>query len=387
MNLDLKPARQRLREFVHVCASAASEVRLTPRADASLYAQCFAIYSLHLIQAQDGLQDAKILASTLRAGLREQRPRDLNDRHAKPFRQLLTFGLSALAILDELKSDPLEDLVREQIESDLAGAFARSGVLQGRAGSGNQSMFSAIFMLHARDHLGMPMQSKLDEWCEAHLRHMNRFGFWGEDRWMTHLQFQNGYHQHEILEYLGVDNPRQSATLEAVRSLADAEGHFAPYPGGGGCYDYDAVFMLTPHGGIPDEETRRLLERTANTLLGEQNADGGFCESRRVRSRSVSQLAGFVRHIAAAWGNPGAFRERLRYGLTLQRPRHDRIHTHWSRYSRRWDESDLWDSWFRMLALARIDVALHPGHAGQWGFIDYPGIGYHPSLRHGARAG
>jgi hypothetical protein len=166
-----------------------------------------------------------------------------------------------------------------------------------------------------------------------------------------------------------------------VRSLADENGHFAPYPGGGGCYDYDAVFMLTPHGRIPDEASGRLLERTARTLLAEQNADGGFCESHLVRPRSLSKLSGFVRHIWAARGNPGVFRERLRYGLTLQRTKHDRIHTHWSRYSRLWSESNLWDTWFRMLALARIDVAMNPEHARNWGFIDYPGIGYHPSLR------
>jgi hypothetical protein len=77
------------------------------------------------------------------------------------------------------------------------------------------------------------------------------------------------------------------------------------------------------------------------------------------------------------------FAERLRYGLALQRAKHDRIHTHWSGYSRRWDESDLWDSWFRMMTLARIDAALDHQPAAGWGFINYPGIGYHPSLGSG----
>jgi hypothetical protein len=244
-------------------------------------------------------------------------------------------------------------------------------------------MFMAIFLLHGRDYLGINIQPKIDQWVDSHLKRMNRFGFWGVKPGITHLQFQNGYHQHEVLEYLGLDNPYLEQTLVAVRSLADTDGHFAPYPGGGGCYDYDAVFMLTPHGLIPDEKTARLLARTASTLLAEQNPDGGFCESLLVRPRSTAQVAGFVRHVWAARGNPSAFRERLRCGLTLQRPKHNRIHTHWSQYSRRWSESDLWDSWFRMLALARIDVAMHPGHAGHWGFIDYPGIGYHPSLRTG----
>ena len=74
--------------------------------------------------------------------------------------------------------------------------------------------------------------------------------------------------------------------------------------------------------------------------------------------------------------------ERLRQSVTLLRPKHNRIHTHWSQYSRRWNESDLWDSWFRMLTIARIDVALDPKKIVEWGFIDYPGIGFHPLLRH-----
>jgi hypothetical protein len=49
-------------------------------------------------------------------------------------------------------------------------------------------------------------------------------------------------------------------------------------------------------------------------------------------------------------------------------------------YSREWGESSLWDSWFRMLSVARIQAALHPSEATQWGFIDFPGIGYHRSL-------
>lgn len=383
MRNDQYPDAKIFQEFVFSCKTTSSEFRLTPRADTSLYATCFAIYSLHLVGALHKLEDPKAIAQLLAVALRSVRPEFEGQSHGKPFRQLLTFVLSALAVLGELSNDPLEDLVREQIERDVGDFLSRSGALSGIPGSGNQAMFSAIFLIHARDFLHIDVQNILNKWIELHLKHMNPFGFWGAQSGMTHLQFQNGYHQHELLEYLGVTNPQQAQTLSAVRSLADHEGHFAPYPGGGGCYDYDAVFMLTPHGRIPDEATRRVLERTARSLLAEQNPDGGFCESLQVRPRSVAQLAGFIRHAWAARGNPEALRERLRYGLTLQRPEHNRIHTHWSRYSRGWNESDLWDSWFRMLALARIDVAMHPEHAGHWGFIDYPGIGYHPSLRTG----
>lgn len=374
----LNATAERLAFFVDSCLPQTATAVLTPNAEPGPYALCFDTFCRKLLMHHGLASDGR--GEVLRQMVRDARRAREYPANDKPYRQLLTFVLSALSILGELDADPLADLVSEQIPHSVGFELQRFECLQGRVGSGNQAMFMAIFLMHARDRLGMNTQSALDEWVDLHVRHMNRFGFWGDDRWMTHLQFQNGYHQHEILEYLGVDNPRLSDTLAAVRSLADSEGHFAPYPGGGGCYDYDAVFMLTPHAGMPDEDTRRLLEQTATSIVSEQNPDGGFCESHWVRPRSLSRLVGFSRHILAANGNFGVFKERLRYGLALQRLKHDRIHTHWSRYSRRWDESDLWDSWFRMLALARIDVALHPEHANRWGFIDYPGIGYHPSL-------
>ena len=377
--------------WLHQCRFAAScflaetveetgVVRLTKASDPSDYARCFHVFLAHTLKQPQPLPSAR-LAVDIREAVRKQRQQRSDSFRQKPFRQLLTFSLSALKVLGRLREDPLEDLVEEQLLDYSNDKLKQLGCLDGRAGSGNQAMFMAIFLIHARDYLGMDTQPLLDEWGEAHIKRMNRFGFWGADAGMTHLQFQNGYHQHEILEYLKVENPWVENTLAALRGLADAEGHFAPYPGGGGCYDYDAVFMLTPQGHVPDEATRALLLLTAATVASEQQPDGGFAESVRVRPRSIANIRRFASYTLDALGKGPLFTERLRYGLTLQRPKHDRIHTHWSQYSRRWDESDLWDSWFRMLTLARIDVAMHPEHASHWGFIDYPGIGYHPSLR------
>lgn len=370
--------REKYASFVQVCASNL-QYKLTPLADSSAYARCFAVFGRHLLQLP--FQDPSAIAAALREDIRIFRRRSSEFPTDKSYRQLLAFTLSALTAIGELASDPLVDLVAEQIPKDVGKALHESGCLEGRAGSGNQAMFIAVFLLHARDVLGLNTNTCVEEWVDLHLRHMNPIGFWGRGGSPTYLQFQNGYHQHEILEYLGVENPKEDAMIRAVSSLADREGRFAPYPGGGGCYDYDAVFLLTPGGRIPDDFTRELLQRTADSIVSAQNPDGGFCESHYVRPRSPANLARFARHIVSAWRQPAAMKERLRYGLTLQRPKHDRIHTHWSRYSRRWNESDLWDSWFRMLALARIEAAMDPSKASEWGFIGYPGIGFHPSLR------
>lgn len=377
-------AKQDYRRFIDACRQPGSNFALTPRADASAYALCFAIFGLQLLRDRETLERHRVDWDHC---LRRELLRIRGERYAvarlqadKTYLQLLTFVLSALSILGTLRHDPLAALVTEVLPSDVAAALREARALEGIARSGNQAMFIGILLLHARDFLDRPVQAALDEWVSLHIAAINRLGFWGPAASMSHLQFQNGYHQYELLEYLHVEATPWRQAAASVATLADADGHFAPYPGGGGCYDYDAVFLLTTSIEVARTHAA-LLSCTAATLLAEQNPDGGFAESLRIRPRSMDNLARSARHVLAGRGL--ARRERLRQALTLLRPRHDRIETHWSRYSRGWSESDLWDSWFRMLALARIECAFDPAAAARWGFIDYPGIGYHPSLRKG----
>jgi hypothetical protein len=378
----LSLARSRYRTFLASCADPAEGYRLTPRADASPYALCFAIFGHHLLLDEGVIAEYRVRWDRL---LRDELVRVQAQRRAavdlqkdKVFLQLLTFVLSALAILGTLDSDPLADVVHAVLSPDVEASLREASADRGVARSGNHAMFIAILLLHARRSLGQDTDHAIADWVRCHWQWMNRFGFWGPGDSISHLQFQNGYHQYEILEYLGEHGDCWDRAADAVASLADAEGHFAPYPGGGGCYDYDAVFLLTASPAVALRH-ESLLARTAATLLAEQNPDGGFAESQRIRPRSLDNLWRSWRHVRAASGRARV--ERLRQALTLLRPRHDRIETHWSRYSRGWAESDLWDSWFRMLALARIECAFDPSAARRWGFINFPGIGFHPSVK------
>lgn len=379
---ELTAARAGYHTFV-MCTRAADGFRLTPRAEPSPYARCFGLYGLSLVgRRADLASGADGWARQIREDLDHVRARRRAagaDLHVdKTYLQLLTFSLSALRVLDRLDDDPLEDHVVPLLSADILADLERAGVFEGAAQSGNYAMFLAILLLHGRDALARD-SDQIARWCSLHLERMNQFGFWGPAGSMSHLQFQNGYHQYEILEYLGVPVPSWPEVADHVAALADDEGHFAPYPGGGGCYDYDAVFMLTGAGSAAVAQHRELLLRTARSILDEQNADGGFGESQRIRPRSIHNVRRAFDHWRA--GRGAARRERLRHGLTLLRHRHDRIRTHWSKYSREWGESNLWDSWFRMLTLARIDAALDPTRAAMSGFVDFPGIGHHYSLR------
>jgi hypothetical protein len=379
--MTLNQISQNYLRFIAACADKESQYRLTLVADTSPYACCFAIFGLHLVGQAIKSSEALYYSEYLRCALRKRRRLAGETPKDKPYRQLLAFTLSALTVLDTLRDDPLEDLVTEQIPFDVSAELERWGCLKGVPGSGNQAMFLAIFMIHARDNLGLMTQKKIDEWVDLHMDHMNPLGFWGGSTKMTHAAFQNGYHQYEILEYLGVSDPKMFIAAQEVMVLADVKGHFAPYPGGGGCYDYDATFVLTPEGRPANDSAKDVLHRLAASLRKEQNPDGGFAESLLVRPRSLSSLSHSIRHIGSAGSNISLLLERLRWAAILQRPKHDRITTHWSHYSRTWGESNLWDSWFRMLALMRIEWALKPTPVSAQRFINFPGIGFHPAVR------
>lgn len=371
----------RLKKFVISCRNENGEYCLTQHAESTPFALCFAIFCLHLIGEIDEslYQDDKvvILLRTNLEAFKKQRERIEDLRFDKPFLQLLTFTLSCLSLLGKLNEEPLADIVVPCLSKNVASDIEFLGALEGKAQSGNKAMFMAILLIHARDYLGVNTNNLIDEWVDLHVSSMNEYGFWGNSPGMTHLQFQNGYHQYEIFEYLNVNNPKIEAAAKAVASLADISGHFAPYPGGGGCYDYDAVSILTTNERIFLRYSN-ILERTRNVILTEQNGDGGFAESHFVRPRSLQNIRSNVMHVLSATGTVRW--ERMRYCLNLMRPKHNRVHTHWSKYSREWGESNLWDSWFRLLAIVRILVALDPASSRNWGFINFPGIGFHPSL-------
>jgi hypothetical protein len=376
--INLNNVRDNYSQFIESCSSE-QEYRLTPRSEISPYALCFAIFGYNLLGDKQKIQENKnIWDCLLRQKLelkRKEREHFGQLNRDKPYLQLLTFTLSALSILGTLKSDPLSREVLELIPDNIEKELKQTGALAGVPGTGNHAMFLGILLIYSKIYLGIDTDQALNNWSSLHLEAINQFGFWGFSKSMSHLQFQNGYHQYEILEYLQNKKVPWNKAADNVAQLADSKGHFAPYPGGGGCYDYDATFIITGAGSKSVNIHKDLLLRTAKTILAEQSIDGGFCESIYVRPISAYNILNSFQHIFSAHGQ--ARIERFKQSITRLRPKHNRIKTHWSVYSRRWGESDLWDSWFRMLTIAKIDVALDPKRVSEWGFIDFPGIGYH----------
>src|SRR5687767_11244175 len=88
-------SRRRFSAFAARCQSGESAYRLTPSADESPYARCFAVYCQHLTQEPFSPAMRASLSRAIRVDIRMYRARNI-DPSAKAFRQLLTFSLSAL---------------------------------------------------------------------------------------------------------------------------------------------------------------------------------------------------------------------------------------------------------------------------------------------------
>jgi len=244
---ELRAAVERYRIFISACESPdGGGYALIPGDTPSAFASCFALFGLWLIGAHEEIARRRQSYATRLIGnlesYRQARASLVSLGTDKPYLQLLTFTLSAAHILSEDCQEAIARHVLEVLPRNVAAELKAVGALDGQPRSGNTAMFWAILLIHARDYLRANVETALDDWVRAHLQTMNRNGFWGPDKSMTHLKFQNGYHQYEILEYLGVHSPQSERAHAAVASLADTEGHFALYPGGGGCYDYDAIY-------------------------------------------------------------------------------------------------------------------------------------------------
>ena len=224
--------------------------KLFERSEVSPFARCFVIFNKSLMKKHDWLEKRKQqLINELNNDLSDLYNKiifkSINWKKDKSFLQLYCFTLSSLNILKgQLNSQNLE-ILKKILDINLIKSLKEKKVNKGYSKSGNHAMFFAVFNIYANNYLKIDRSKEIKEWLEFNFSSINSNGFWGNDRKMDYLQFQNGYHQYEIFEYLEFNKISWNLAAKNIFILADKYGHFAPWPGGGACYDYDAIFMLT----------------------------------------------------------------------------------------------------------------------------------------------
>jgi len=254
---------------------------------------------------------------------------------------------------------------------------------------GNEVMFLLTFMLHENKHYGsdLVLASVCEalDWLDEHQDPTT--GYWGTEAGASLFDAMAGaFHIYLFYYYVGRPVQFLEAIIDSTLSLQKQDGLFSAFGGGGSCEDLDAIDILVNMRKLTTYRRADIdagLRRAWGALLGCQNADGGF--------RWVSRRDYGPRY----WldlVNPMSRLPNSRYRMTrigmrnLIRPRVETMaYSGWKLMEYSVSESDVWSSWFRMVALAEISLSGADGVENpcpqSWVFRQLPGLGWHnPNL-------
>ena len=376
MNLNIKKIIKKANQFIDKLETSKG-FKLFEKSEVSPYARCFVIFTKSLTKQFNWLKKNKIkLIYDLNIDLydfyKEKIINGVDWRYDKSFLQLYCFTLSSLNILNgQLDSQNLE-ILKKILDIDIKKSLEKKGVDIGLSKSGNHSMFFAIFNIYANDYLKIDRSKQIQEWLDFNSNSINSNGFWGNKVNMDYLQFQNGYHQYEIFEYLEFQKVPWIVAAKNTLFMSDRYGHFAPWPGGGACYDYDAIFMLTSKF-VNDVGQENILKKTLKSIISEQNLDGGFCESQYMKNNLWLKLFSTIKHILSQPRHIKLWS--LYVNLNLFRFKNRNITTYWTHTHRKWNESNAWDTFFRLSTTYRIYNHLNLNEKYLFKINNFPGIG------------
>jgi len=218
-----------------------------------------------------------------------------------------------------------------------------------------------------------PENSLIDSWFEYHNRYYNKNnGFWtGGMRGQSQWAYQNAVHQITIFKFWDKELVNYKESVDMIIQHSDQNGTFALLPGGGACWDYDAIHILNFLGikkGYRVEEIKRIFKKTYNHILSTKD-DSGFCENNYVQNIK------FLKDINEFYykGNPISSILRLREFLDSRKSNFSHYPA-WSNCPIKLSESDLWSIWFRNLTLAEIENTMIDSK--EWKFQKFPGLGF-----------
>ena len=344
----------------------------------SSYALCFAKFIEYLICKKINVSHEKLHKKIIYNLYKEKKKINKSFTRLstnKNFMQLLCFSLSLLSLIKKDNSKEIKNIVRQVLPKNIKNFIENNKLCKGEARTGNISMFLAVILFYRNSYL--KKDNSLDLWFKFHEKEMNKNGFWGNSS-DHYLQFQNGYHQYEIFYFFKkkIKSDHVINMFNLILRTADTNFQFAPYFGGNSCYDYDAVFMLIYLCDIKKSLKKKIfnnLKKLQYVILNDINIDGGFSDSKFIRPRNFQNIFFQIKYLLSS-KNFNIFFKRLRFFISLQRNKYNQISTQFQVKKRNWNESNLWDTWFRLLLIAKIDCFVNKKPL-KWNFIKFPGLG------------
>ena len=375
MDFNRETFKIRVNKFLKQLIDKEDDVHLSLNSGKSDFALCFLIHTLFLIGNTEILKNKRLVwINKLEQNIISASTKNLN---SKTFQQLLSLTISCLIILDNPKNLIIKNFCLKLIPKNINTYLNKIGADLGRPGSGNLSMFVAIFCIYLMKYYNINLNDKINSWVKFHKNSMNHYGFWSNKKYSNfrYSFFQNGFHQYEIFNYLNFHDFPLENMQKNILNLQDKYGHFSSIPGGTACHDYDAIYFLTYKNKDTNIKNNLniSLEKIANRILNIQHKDGGFAESLFVRPLNLNKFLIQLDHINIK--NKDGRNERIQRFFANLRPKNSYIKNHWLDYKLDWNETNIFNTWFKILSLAKIDFYFN-NEVKHWNFLNFPGIGY-----------
>ncbi|MBI3160550.1 MAG: hypothetical protein HYZ26_13210 [Chloroflexi bacterium] len=365
--------------------------RLHAKTGATPFASLFALFIFHLVgetrawdagTRQNWIDHVQRLQDPASGLFRDpaHRQRATDEAHSADHldQQLTGYCLSALRLLGARPLHPLA-FIRPWYEPEHTRAWLDGLNWASASNSGNKAMFAGIMLAEEAERGADGAKAGLEAWFEWHDAHADpRSGYWGRGRASRYWEGMQGYvHPLVVYEHCGRAQPALEKAARRTLLLQQPDGLFSPKGGGGACDDLDALHILAAaHRRFPALRLgiEQAMAQARHGLLDNQNPDGGFCWAQRPRF-GLRGWWGVARH-NLDWRHPDKAYVALRAALAGQMKLNRRIETGWSDDGRAWDQSSLWDTWFRLLALVEIELILSPDDlSARWQSIPAPNFG------------
>lgn len=345
--------------------------KFSANADDTIFCTCFALFILDLFketekftheERQDWISYIQSFQNNEHGYFEPERY--YHEDKERNCYQLTCFCLSALGILGAEPRFPLTFVEQWETPGDVKKYLYERGCNEGKPGSGNKAMFLAIFLTYEYERTReKQLLDKINTWFEFHDETQNDSGFWGRGK-SSHffLGVQNGFHQLLVYFYWRRRVNKLDRIVDTILDIQDNQGFFSPVPGGWPCYDYDAIHILVNAYKLVDYrrlEIEKGLERAFHAVFGSQNCDGGFSHSKLKPRDILCPIKTCPFYFSGT--NPWTWYFRIRRSVALVLRNETTVFTGWTGKSRKCDESNLWDTWFRSLSLAEIANAIQLG--------------------------
>jgi hypothetical protein len=348
--------------------------KLTINSDYSSFSHCFGIFILNSIKRLPEFEDYFVIWSNYISTEILEDADDLDFRFNKSKMQKLCFGLSALHLMNIAPNKEVDNLILKIIDCNIEVYLNDIGFFENKSQSANFCMFYGVLLIYCHEKLKIDKSDEISKLIRLQIDIVDNNGFFNRNKF-SHLAFQNFYHQFEIFEYLDIQIPNIENGISQILSLKKSR-YFsnAPYFGSSGCYDFDALSILITSENIDFN----YLEDFFSYILEQQNSDFGFSEAKNIRPLNLTYIINGIRHLFYS-NNFFILKERVMYFINYTHPKYARIGTHWTKYSRRWNESNLWDTWLKIQIIYKILLAFDSKYHKKINFISFPGMGYYKS--------